>query len=292
MESQVTKAKAALIFSMLVFGSVGLLVRLIPLPASVIALSRAFLGGLFLFFLARGRGTSFDWTHIRENLFYLVFSGAIMGFNWIFLFKAFSLTTVAVAIICYYMAPILVILISPLVLKEKLSFYSVVLVLIAFSGMLLVSGVADTRTGINMTGVLYGLGAACLYAGVILCNKKLKGLAPMETTMFQLFSAAIVLLPYVLLTEDITGLSCTLFQFFLLMVLSLFVTGITYALFFGSMPYLSAQTIAIYTYFDPIVAVLLSVLVLHEPLTIQIAMGGFLILGATAVNEFMLIRRT
>jgi RarD protein len=282
----VRKAKAALIFSMVIFGSVGILVHYIPLPSSVIAFSRALFGGLFLYVITRLRRIPLSREQLRKNAKLLVLSGALLGFNWIFLFTSFKYTTVAVASICYYMAPIFVVLLSPVLFQEKLGPVKILAVAMAFAGTVLVSGLLQNQGVVNPLGVMYGLLAAVLYAGVLICNKKLQNLSAFESTIGQLASAAVVLAVYILGNEAWWTLSCTPFQFLLLMILSLIVTGFTYALFFGSMPYLPAQTVAIYTYIDPILAVLLSALALHEPLTLEIIAGGILILGATALTEF------
>ncbi len=275
-----------LMLSMLVFGSVGLFIRYIPLPASVIAFSRALFGGLFLCLVAALRHIHLSRKAIAANLPYLLTSGIIMGWNWIFLFRAMQTTTVAVAIICYYLAPVFVVLLSPLVLKERITAAQFGAVLMALCGMVLVSGLLEQQGSVPITGIGYGIAAAVFYAGVILCNKKFRGLSAYESTIVQLAAAALVLVPYILLTEDLTRLSCTPFQLALLMILSLVVTGLTYAMFFGSLPYLSGQTIAVYTYIDPITAVLLSALVLKEPLTLSVLLGAILILGATLIVEF------
>ena len=62
-------------------------------------------------------------------------------------------------------------------------------------------------------------------------------------------------------------------------------TGITYYLYFGSMEFIPAQSVAVISYVDPVVAVLASVLILREPMYLTEAVGAVLILGAAAVSE-------
>lgn len=280
-------ARGFLIFAMFTFGTVGLFIHYIPLPSSIIALSRAALGAAFLWLVTRLRHVDMSAVQIRNNLKLLILSGICIGANWILLFEAFRHTTLAIASICYYMAPVFVILASPLLLGEKLTARNVVCVFLALLGMCFVSGLFDGGlTGAShLSGVLFGLGAAGFYAAVVLCNKKFSAISAYDKTIVQLVAAAVVLVPYTLVTEDWNSLTCTPFQLFLLLVLSLFVTGFAYALFFGSIRYLKAQTVAILAYIDPIVSVLLSVLFLQEPFTLSTLIGAVLILGSTLISE-------
>lgn len=287
MYSLESHARGYLIFSMFVFGTVGLFVHYIPLPSSIIALSRASLGAAFLFLLVRFSHMPMSKEQIRDNLKLLIISGICIGINWILLFEAFRHTTLAIASICYYMAPVFVILVSPVLLHETLTARKVVCVLLALLGMMFVSGIFENGLSdiTDLSGVFFALGAAVFYASVIVCNKKFSPISAYDKTIIQLAAAAVVLLPYTLITENWSALSCTPFQLFLLLVLSLFVTGFAYSLFFGAMGYLKAQTVAILTYIDPIVAVFLSALFLQEPLAVSTIIGAVLILGSTLISE-------
>lgn len=117
----VTRAKANLIFAVAAFGTIGIFVRGIGLPSSVIALVRGAVGAAFLLLLARLRHTPIDRGLLRRRLGLLVLSSAMMSFNWITLFESYRYTTVATATLCYYMAPIFVTLASPVLLKERLT---------------------------------------------------------------------------------------------------------------------------------------------------------------------------
>ena len=148
--------------------------------------------------------------------------------------------------------------------------------LLALLGMMFVSGIFENGLSdiTDLSGVFFALGAAVFYASVIVCNKKFSPISAYDKTIIQLAAAAVVLLPYTLITENWSALSCTPFQLFLLLVLSLFVTGFAYSLFFGAMGYI-----------DPIVAVFLSALFLQEPLAVSTIIGAVLILGSTLISE-------
>lgn len=283
----VIRAKRDLIFSVSVFGTIGIFVRWIGLPSSVIALVRGAVGAAFLLLLARFRHAPIDRAALRRRWQLLLLSAAMMSFNWITLFEAYRYTTVATATLCYYMAPIFVTLISPVLLKERLTARKLLCAFLALAGMVFVSGVP--QSGLpgpsEAKGILLALCSAALYAGVILINKYLAGVPAYDRTLLQLACAAAVMIPYILLTEDLSAMSVTPLGAVLLLIVAVFHTGWCYALYFGSMTVLSAQTVALFSYIDPIVAILLSALLLREPLGWSGILGAALVLGSTLVSE-------
>ena len=273
--------------SMVVFGTIGIFVRYIPLPSAAIACVRGAVGALFLLCVMALKKTKPDADGIKKNLLLLALSGGAIGFNWIFLFEAYRYTTVAAATLCYYMAPVIVIMASPFVFKEKMTVKKLLCVLAALVGMVFVSGVAGSglpEAG-ELKGILFGLGAAVLYAGVIMMNKKISGISPYDKTAVQLAAAAVVVLPYSLLTGGFSGEAPGLWGTVLLMVVGVFHTGLTYYLYFGALDRLTSQTAAILSYIDPVVALILSALLLRENMGWTGALGAFLILGAAFVSE-------
>lgn len=280
------KAKLNLIISMFIFGTIGLFVRHIVLPSSVIALVRGVVGTLFLLAVVCLRGQKLDWSAIRKNSLWLVLSGAFIGFNWIFLFESYRFTTVATSTLCYYMAPILVILASPFVLREKLTGRKLICVLIALVGMVCISGILQSiPTAGELKGIVYGLSAAVFYGNVMLLNQKIRDISAFDKTILQLGIAAAVLVPYCLLTVPADTLTLDMKSAALLMVVGVVHTGITYCMYFGSMAYVGGQSVAIISYIDPVVAVLASVLILREPMMLIEGIGALLILGAALGAE-------
>lgn len=278
------KAKLELISSMLIFGTIGIFVRYIPLPSSIIALARAVIGVLFLMLFMIIRGKKVKWKDIRNNLFLLLFSGVLIGVNWILLFESYRYTTVATATLCYYLAPVFVIVLSPFILREKITARKILCVLIALIGMFFVSGVSTSGIS-GIKGILYGIGAAVLYAIVVLCNQKIQDISAYDKTVTQLTASAIVLLPYVFFTENINAISISFIELGLLIVVGILHTGIAYTLYFASMKDLNAATIAIFSYIDPVVAIILSVILLRENMGITGVLGAVLILGATLFSS-------
>lgn len=280
------QAKLKIIFAMVTFGTIGIFVRNIDLPSTVIALARGVVGTLFLLLVVFAKGQGVDKVAIKKNLKTLAISGACIGFNWILLFEAYRYTTVATATLAYYMAPIFVMMASPFVLKERLSAIKILCVAMALTGMVLVSGVVQSGTeGVDFTGILCGVGAASLYATVILLNKFIKEISAYDMTIMQLGLAALVLFPYTLVVENFGALTPDTTSLLLLAVVGVIHTGFTYALYFASIQSLKAQTVAIFSYIDPIVAIILSAVLLNESMDIYSIVGAVLVLGSTFVSE-------
>ena len=282
-----TNAKASLILAMVIFGTIGIFRKYIPLPSGIVACARGLLGVVFLLVFIKIKKIKMAREAIKEHLWILLVSGGFIGLNWVLLFESYRYTSVAVATLCYYMAPIFVMIVSPFLLKEKLTVKKVLCVIVALIGMVFVSGVLDG--GISdiseLKGILFGLGAAALYATVVMMNQKLGKVPTYDKTIMQLGAAAVVLIPYILFVEDLSAVVLTPLIVFMLIIVGVVHTGIAYALYFGSMNGLKAQTVALFSYIDPIVAIILSAMFLKEPMTIYSAIGAVLVLGATMISE-------
>lgn len=281
------KSRNYLILAMTIFGTVGIFRRFIPLSSSVIALVRGILGTLFLLSYMLFSKKRIDTTSVRKYFPVLLISGAAIGFNWILLFEAYCYTSVATATLCYYLAPILVILAAPLIFKETLTPKRILCAAAAFAGMVLVSGVLNTDFGglSEMKGIMFGTGAAVLYASVILMNKKMPDIPAIDKTIFQLGFASLALLPYVLIVDNSEIVALSPLSLFLLAAMGMLHTGFAYLLYFGSMGSLKANTVALLSYIDPVLAIILSALLLHEPMGIVEMIGAALILGAAYISE-------
>ena len=306
-QTPVNTARLSLIIAMLIFGTIGIFRNLIPMPSSVIALIRGAGGTLFLVAFCILSRKKLSGPAIRDNLFLLVVSGAFIGFNWILLFEAYRYTSVPTATLCYYLAPVIVILVSPILFKEPLPARKIICVIVALVGMVFVTGVADgflpgagetvpqvAASGKDdLKGILFGLGAAVLYASVVLMNKKLSGVQAFERTVMQLGSAAVALVPYVLVTGELRGLDWNGTSVALLVTVAIVHTGIAYALYFGAIKDLPAQTSALLSYIDPVSAILFSAALVkflenEKPLTPTGIVGAVLVLGSTLFSELSL----
>ena len=284
---QTEKARFGYILSIVLSGTIGVFVRGIALPSGVIAMSRGFLGMAFLLVISRLRGHRTDLKKIRKSLPALLISGAVLGINWIFLFESYRYTTVATATLCYYLAPVLVVLTSPLFLGEKLTPVKLVCAGAAFIGMVFVSGVAEHGLPqlAEMRGVLCALAAAVFYAAMMIMNKRIHDVSSYDRAIIQLGTAGIVLIPYCLLTAGISPEGLQARSLLLLLIVGVIHTGVIYLLYFGAMDHLSGQSISMLGYLDPIIAVLCSVLILRENFSLYSLIGTVLVLGAAVVSE-------
>lgn len=277
--------KLKLSLSMLIFGTIGIFVKYIPLTSSTIAMTRGYMGAAFLLFIMLISGKKPSFSAIKKNVLPLIISGAAIGVNWIFLFEAYNYTSVAVATLCYYMEPVLLIVLTPFILKQKLSIKKILCVPVALAGMVLVSGVLSSKQEVSLVGVALGLAAAVLYTSVVLTNRFLKDISAYDSTLIQLFMAAVVITPYnIIVGMQPTG-TVDIKAIIMVIVVGFLHTGLTYYLYFSSMNHLPGETVAIYSYIDPAFAILLSVFFLNEPMTVSGVVGAVLILGACLASE-------
>ncbi|MBQ7922620.1 MAG: EamA family transporter [Clostridia bacterium] len=281
-------AKWKIVAAMLIFGTIGVFVRFIPFPSPVLAFFRGSVGALFLLGTMYLSHKKPDWSAVRRNLVLLMVSGGAIGVNWILLFEAYRYTSVATATVCYYLSPVIVMALSPFVLKERLTVRKVVCIGGALIGMVFVSGIFGGQTGEkDGVGILLGCGAAVFYASVVLMNKFLRDIPPTESTMVQLASAAAVVLPYGIIMGDFgkAAASVTVTAAVLTAVVALVHTGIAYRLYFDSITDLPGQTIALCSYIDPAFAIVLSMTLLGETMDLLSLFGAVLILGCTMFGE-------
>jgi len=276
--------------SLIIVGTIGIFRRYIPLSSALIAFFRGLIGSISLVVFMKLRRT-WRWQSMEaKKLAGLVVNGAFLGMNWILLFEAYSYTTIAKATLCYYMQPTIVLLISPVVFSEKLTGKKIVCALVALAGMVFVSGVAGEEAGRidDLNGILFGLGAACFYSLVIILNKKITDVDACQKTIIQLLSAAVVLIPYLFITGGFCGIAFDANLVVLLLVVGVIHTGVAYALYFGSMSGLKAQTVSALSYMDPVVAMIMSALVLGETMTLWGVIGAVLIIGSAIASELVL----
>ena len=278
-------SRLMLIVSMVIFGTLAPFVRNINVSSGELALYRAILAavliGLFLLITRQ----KIPFRKIKKDIPLLLFSGIAMGINWILLFEAYKYTTVSVATLSYYFAPVIVTVISPLLFREKLTAKQIICFMMSTVGLVLITGIGDISGNEHIVGILFGLGAAVFYATVILLNKFIKNVDGIHRTFLQFLSAIAVLIPYVFFTSGITLQVLDKRGWINLLIVGLVHTGITYCMYFSSLKELPGQKAAILSYIDPLVAVLISVTVLGENITAMQIVGGVLILGFTLWNE-------
>ncbi|TGE37221.1 EamA/RhaT family transporter [Desulfosporosinus fructosivorans] len=280
------EAKLKIIFSMSVFGTIAIFVKNIPLSAGEIALFRAIIASVAIIIFKLAIGKKILFSDIKKDLPILFVSGAAMGFNWILLFQAYNYTTVSLATLSYYFAPVIVMATCPILFREKMTIKQMVCFVMATIGLIMVIGINGMEeSSNNLIGIGFGLGAAVLYATVVILNKFIKNVAGIDRTLIQFFAAIIVLTPYVLTTTGIHITSVKNIGIINLLILGTVHTGISYVLYFSSLKDLKGQEAAILSYIDPLIAIIVSVTILGESINLLQITGGVMILGFTLLNE-------
>lgn len=278
--------RAMIVIAMAVFGTLGPFVRNIAVSSGELALYRAVMAAVLLAGYLSFSKQSLNLKTLKKELPLLLLSGMAMGINWILLFEAYKYTTVSVATLSYYFAPVLVTLACPLLFGEKMGPKQWICFAMSTLGIVLITGIGDLSGGSNhLKGILFGLGAAVFYATVILLNKFIKGVAGIQRTFLQFLAAILILIPYVAFSGGMTLQRLDALGWICLLIVGLIHTGITYCLYFSALKELPGQEAAILSYIDPLVAVLISVFVLGEQMTLVQLIGGGLILGFTLWNE-------
>lgn len=277
---------------MAIFGTLAPFVRNITVSSGELALYRAVMAAALIALFLTFTKQKIPFAEIKKDIPLLLVSGGAMGINWILLFEAYKYTTVSAATLSYYFAPVIVTAVSLFLFHEKLSFRQAICFVMATVGIVLITVTDGFSEGEkDFIGILFGLGAAVFYASVILMNKFIKNVEGIHRTLLQFFSAIAVLLPYVAFNGGTSLSALDPSGWINLLVVGLFHTGFAYCLYFSSLKELSGQETAILSYIDPLAAVIISVSVLGETLTVLQVIGGILILGFTLWNEISAKRK-
>lgn len=282
--SSSAKARVLFIIAAAAFGTISIFVKRIPLTSAEISLWRAVIACVVLLGYILATDRLGEIPRLGRKLIPLFVSGAAIGFNWILLFTAYRYTTVALSTLAYYFAPTLIIAGSVAFFREKLTLKQIVCFVASTAGLVLIIGVSGGGSS-DLTGLLFGLGAALLYASVVLLNKRIGDVDGIIRTWVQFASAVVVLTPYVALTGGFHAFEMDGAAWLNLGILGVVHTGICYVFYFTSLSRLHGQEAAILSYIDPAVSVLVSVFFLHEPITGLQLLGGALILLFAMLNE-------
>lgn len=271
------------LLALLLFGSNGVVASFIPLSSYEIVLSRTFIGGLFLTLLfLLGKQKSAFWKR-KKPFFFLCVSGAAMGASWMLLYEAYARIGVSVATLAYYCGPVIVMVLAPLVFRERLTAPKLVGFGCVILGMALVNGRGAVQGGVSW-GLVCAILSAVMYAVMVIFNKKAEGITGLENSMTQLAASCLVVAFFTLCMH--TGAFVIPRESILpILILGVINTGVGCYLYFSSIQQLSAQTVSICGYLEPLSALVFSALFLGERLTAAQLAGAMLILGGAAFGE-------
>jgi len=269
--------KLKILISMLIWGSLGIFVRFISLPSLEIAFFRAIIASSSILLI--------KYLFIKEkvalgdNKKLLVISGVFLAGNWIFLFEAYKRTTIANATLSYYMAPVLAVVFASFLIKEeKLTAKGLIALLVSFSGLILIYQMnANNSFELSqLSGILFGLFAAFMYAFVVICNKKMSGISPFDRVLFQMIVSSIILIPIVIFRGQLVIQSGN--ELLFILIVGFIHTTLPYLLYFPSIEHVRVQTASILSYIDPVSALIFGSIFLSEPLGLNHIIGGSLVL--------------
>ncbi len=277
-------SKFLMAVAMFIFGTLAPFVRNIAVSSGELALYRALMATILVGGFLLLTGQRMRVSCVKKELLLLFLSGVAVGINWILLFEAYKYTTVSVATLSYYFAPVIVMVVCPILFKEKLTSKQIICFVMSTLGLVLITGTSGGGRR-DLLGIALGLGAAMFYSVVMLLNKFIKGVIGLHRTFIQFVSAIVVLVPYVAFDSGFTIGGLDRIGWISLLVVGVVHTGITYCLYFSALKELSGQKVAILCYIDPLVAVVVSVVWLREAITFYQIIGGLLILGFTLWSE-------
>ena len=286
MDKKRALALTKLIIAMAIFSTIGAVVRSVSFPSGFSAMVRGFVGAVFIVGYMLVTGRRIDFSGIKKNLIILLLSGGFIGINWLLLFESYRFTTIATATVCYNVAPVFVILLTPLVLRERVPLKKWICAIAAFVGITLVADLLSFGKGNSpVAGVALALSAALFYSFVTLSTKKMTGLSSYDITVVQLVAASAVIAPYTAFVERVTLDMFDLTSVLLLLLLSVVHTGVAYLLYFSSVRELSSATVAVFTYIDPIGAVLISAFAFGEKMSPLGIVGTVIIFLSVLLSE-------
>lgn len=279
------KNKSALkyITALLLFGSNGIVASYIKLSSSEIVFTRTLIGALFLVFIFVSSKQKMHFWRSKPHFLYLLISGISMGASWMFLFEAYRQIGVSVATLAYYCGPVIVMMFSPLIFKERITAVKFIGFLAVLLGMFFVNRQALLQGRVSW-GLGFGILSAFMYAFMVIFNKKAAGITGLENPMWQLVAGFVTVAVFLGLKQ---GFSIHIAPGNLVPILFLGIvnTGIGCYFYFSSIGDLPVQTVAILGYLEPLSALFFSAAFLGESLGFLQLVGAVLILGGAAFGE-------
>jgi len=204
--------------------------------------------------------------------------GGLLSLGWSFLFQSMKLIPIANAVLLDYTAPIFVAVLAPLLLKERMEKVTVLALILSMAGVIMISSQQGLELGeLNLMGTTFGLLAGLSYAGFILLSKRVVSAIPSQVVAVYAYATATILLLPSLAGAD---LRLSLTSWVLLLVLGVLNTGFAVTLYLAGLRRVKAQRAVVYTYLEPVSAMLFGFIFLAQRPTPLMALGGFLIILA------------
>lgn len=272
------QAAIQLTISMAIFGSVGFFTIQTGIPAEELVFVRCicatlFLGGLWL--ITKSYKIE-QWS--RKEVIQTVICGVFLVFNWVFLFKAFNEMEISLAISIYNLAPIFVLILGGIFLKERLTIPAILAIVVCFLGSILIVGVqqVDSLHLLWNEGFIYAMLSAICYAMTMFVGRGVKHLSTYALTFVQTMVGIVILFPMVQF-DVFHGLTTS--NWLYILGTGFIHTGFVYYLFFNSIRNLSTLLVSALVFVDPLVAILLDIWILDFRPTVAQILGMLFIFG-------------
>ncbi|WP_394824662.1 DMT family transporter [Pendulispora albinea] len=269
-----------LTMAMILSGTIGVFVVESTASSFNVVFFRCIFGAICLGSYCAFRGFFKETGFTAKSLGLAALGGVFIVFNWAFLFSAYRSTSISVATVVYHTQPFYVLLLGAIIFRDKITAGKVAWVLVAFVGVVLVTGlsVADLE-GANaayLLGVGKALLAAVFYAFATIIAKRLKGIRPHLIALTQVLVGIPLLFPFTTLSE-VNNLGV---KWGWLAGLGLIHTCIMYILLYSSYQKLPTPKIAVLSFTYPAVAIIFDMAVYHTRITVLQAVGIPMILIA------------
>ena len=266
---------AEVVLAALIWGSSGVLVKYAQLPPAVFSFFRMAIPTLLLFVFFSFNGTKL----FRGNDRLIIFASSLNAVRIFFYFAGFTYTSIGNAVIVLYTWPIFATGLSILFLKEEISGRNLVLLLTAFSGIILVYVNQEiTFANRDFVGMSAMLLSAFVYAcTIIIFKRESPRYSRWETVFYQNFIGAFVFLPVLFINRE--GLN--LGQVSLAGTHAILIGLLGFGLFFSALRYIKASAASFLSYFEVVSAVIFGIVLFEEVLTLNMIIGGILIIASS-----------
>jgi drug/metabolite transporter (DMT)-like permease len=276
--------------ALLMFGMNGIVASHIALTSYEIVFTRTLIGSLLLIAIYALTRQKVHLFQARTHTLCLIISGIAMGTSWMFLYEAYQRIGVGIASLAYYCGPVIVMILAPVLFREKLTWAKVLGFLGVLIGMFCVNAQALNEVNTAL-GLFCGILSAVMYAFMVIFNKKAKSITGLENSMCQLLTSFLTVAVFVGVKQGFV-IHIESGNWLPILILGVFNTGIGCYFYFSSIGGLPVQTVAICGYLEPLSAVVFSVLFLRESMSLAQVIGALLILGGAAFGELFRSQNT
>ncbi len=277
------------LLALLLFGSNGVVASYISLTSYEIVFLRSLIGSILLISLFKLADNKIDLTKNKRHLLYLIISGVAMGVSWIFLYEAYQQIGVSIASLAYYCGPVIVMLLSPLLFKERFTLPKVGGFVAVLCGILLINTQA-IHDGKTPWGLFCGVMSAIMYAFMVIFNKKAHSITGMKNAMLQLIISFLTVAVFLGFRQGFI-IHVSRSDWIPILILGLLNTGIGCYLYFSSIASLPVQSVTVCGYLEPLSAIAFSALLLKEILQPIQMLGAVLVIGGSIFAEGIVIRK-